>query len=203
MGIFYTNITLRTDQQTIAAYLQQKQRAAYVSPTVNAYTVVFDKASEEDATELERLAVELSRALHTLAFAALVHDGDRFLYRLYEDGKLHDEFDEAPDYFVIDPIPAPPSGGNAEELCRVFGVPNALEDLRDIFDRVAKTATAEDWFEGSLVGDEIHDVLTQALRLPAFAVDTGYYSIVNEALPQDLSKDSLVFCGGQSQDESI
>ncbi len=195
MGISYTNITVRAEQQAVAAYMKQQQRRAYVSRTVNGYTVVFDQASEEDARELQNLALDLSRVFQTVAFAVLVHDGDLFLYWLYEDGKWIDEFDESPDYFAVEPMPSPPQGGNPEELCRAFRAPDAREDVRDIFDRVNRTATSDDWFVGALVGDEIHDVLTQALGLPAFAVDTGYYTIVNDALPEDLPKESLVHCG--------
>lgn len=195
MGIFYTDITLKDiDQQSAASYLKANHRQAYVSPTFNGCTVVFDKASDEDGHTLYQLAAELSEALHCVALAVLVHDGDLFLYWLYERGRLADEYNSAPGYFEVD-VKYIPTAGNAEKLCEAFQVPEALVEVHDIFQRVIKTATDDDYSEEHLIGDEIHDVLAQALNLPLFVVDTGYYSIVDNILPADLEKAALIYCG--------
>jgi Tol biopolymer transport system component len=82
MGLFYTNITLYgPNQQQVTQYLKTLGRAAYVSPTVDGFTVVYDKQTEDqDERELIDLACGLSRAFQCPALAALVHDSDVFAY---------------------------------------------------------------------------------------------------------------------------
>ncbi len=198
MGVFYTNITLKgARQQEVADHLKRDQRQAYVSPATSGCVVVFDRISDEDEAALCELASSLSEEFQCPALAALVHDGDLFLYWLYEAGRLVDEYDSAPAYFQTDAEPTPPKGGNPEALCEAFQAQRALSDLQAIFERATKTALDDDWSEDHLIGDEIHDVIAQALGLPLFAVDTGYYSILNGSLPEDLGKESLIYCADE------
>jgi hypothetical protein len=198
MGVFYTNITLKgAGQQEVADHLKHARRQAYVSPATNGCVIVFDRISDEDEGALCELASNLSEEFRCPALAALVHDGDLFLYWLYEAGRLVDEYNSAPAYFQTDAEPTPPKGGNPEALCEAFQAQNALCDLQAIFERATRTALDNDWSEEHLIGDEIHDVIAQVLGLPLFVVDTGFYSILNGSLPQDLSKESLVYCAEQ------
>jgi hypothetical protein len=73
-------------------------------------------------------------------------------------------------------------------------VPEAVVEVIDIFDRARQAVMDDDPSEAHLIGDEIHDVLAQALNLPLFVVDTGYHSIMNGFLPDDLAKESLIMC---------
>lgn len=198
MGISYTNITLKSvDQSALSNYLKALKREAYVSPIKNDCTVIFDKLSDEDVDTLCNLAGELSEKFHCPAFAVLVHDDDLFLYWLYQSGQLIDQYNSMPSYFDADEPPALPAGGDAEKLCEIFQKREALKDVVNIFERAIKTVIADEWSEEHLIGDEIHDVMIQALGLPLFAVDTGYYSIENDELPEDLDKEGLIYCGSE------
>jgi hypothetical protein len=194
MGIFYTNITLYgVDQPTVANYLRQQKRDAYVSPMQSGCTVIFDKESDLHIEALCSLATELSTTFHCAAFAVNIHDGDVFYYYLYQSGQLIDDYDSVPSYFFNEE-PQAPIGGDAQKLCEAFHRPEAVAEVIDIFDRARQTVMDDDYSEAHLSGDEIHDVLAQALNLPLFAVDTGYHSITNGFLPDDLAKESLVLC---------
>ena len=78
MGLFYTTFTtLGPDATAVSAALKKLRRAAFVSPTVEAYTVVYDqKTEEQDFTEIEKLGVELSKACGAPVLAAALHDDD-------------------------------------------------------------------------------------------------------------------------------
>lgn len=66
----------------------------------NGWITVYDEASEpQDIKELGRLAKGLSSKLKSAVFSFMVHDSDIFVYLLYENGKLIDQFDSNPDYF--------------------------------------------------------------------------------------------------------
>ncbi len=194
MGIFYTNITLHgVDQSMVAGYLKQQKRDAYVSPTLNGRTVVFDKDSDLHIDALCTLAAELSTVFRCTALAVNIHDGDVFYYYLYQSGQLTDDYDSVPSYFFNEE-PQAPIGGEARKLCEAFHQLDAVDEVIDIFDRAKHTVMDDEPSETHLTGDEIHDVLAQALNLPPFVVDTGYHSIVNGFLPDDLAKESLVLC---------
>ena len=62
MGGFYTNITLKgPNEAEVADYLRQVDRTAFVSPTIERVTIVYDKASECQGQRLFDLAHALSR----------------------------------------------------------------------------------------------------------------------------------------------
>ena len=53
MGNFYTNVTLRgSNQDSIVEYMTRQNRNAYVSPTVNDCTVVYDEECEYKETDI-------------------------------------------------------------------------------------------------------------------------------------------------------
>ncbi len=194
MGIFYSNITVKNvDQAAAAKYLEDGKRQAYVSQTSNGYTVVFDKDADDSPTNLQDLCLALSKVFRTVAFAVVVHDGDVFYYWLYEKGKLLDDYDSRPGSFESEPI-LPPVG-NSKELCRACQKPDALSRVRDIFERVYRTEAEHGLAESYPSGEDIHKALVEALNMPRIAVCTSYYTIVNDALPTDYDKHSLVRCG--------
>lgn len=196
MGLFYTNITLYgPNQQQIAQHLKTLGRAAYVSPTVDGFTVVYDKQTEDqDEKELIGLACGLSRTFRCSALAVLVHDSDIFAYWLCESGRLTDAYDSAPTYFDPHAAPSPPSGGKPEILCKAFGREQAIEDVRRIFESVEAGSLDDDWSSDYLFAENIHRELVAALGMPTFAAMAGYYVIENGEVPEGLDKAALLRC---------
>src|SRR5579885_624820 len=101
MGSFYTNITLKgPSQEQVAAYLCERRRDAYVSPTINGVTIVYDREADEQLPGvLDSVSADLSSTFHCPAWWTLLHDSDVFLYALYVDGVRIDEYNSAPSYF--------------------------------------------------------------------------------------------------------
>lgn len=167
MGQFLTNIVLRGPiQGDVAAFLASSGRSAFVSPTVNGCTIVFDEASEsQDLDTLMEAAEMLSTKLNCPALATLVHDSDVLILICYDSGRLVMDYNSAPDYFGGgEDEPSGPAGADPEALCRVFGsrkvdeVRSALE-LRGTF---AEEALAK---------------IVDALGLPPAAANTSFSQI--------------------------
>lgn len=183
MGNFYTNITLHgPDQDATVAFLNAQRRAAYVSPTVNGCTVVFDEACETQDTEiLEALAAQLSQQFACPALAVLNHDDDVLWYKLYDAGQALDEYNSAPDYFGDEEEGPRGAGGDARKLCRAF---KAEQNLNDV-ERILRAA------DEYLFALEQHDELVRALGLPTFAVGTGYNYLAEDETPEGLDASDL------------
>lgn len=191
MGSFYTNITLRGPaQDSVAEYLNQQNRNAYVSPTANDCTVIYDAACEsQDTRILEDLASELSKRFGCPALAVLNHDDDILWYKLYESGQFVDEYDSAPSYF--DPHAteiAAPKGGDAQKLCGAFKAEGRSAEVEEILRAPG--------IVGYLYAAERHQALAGALGIPEFSVGCGYNYIEEDELPEDLSADDLRHTGG-------
>ena len=163
MGLFYTNITLRgPSQQQVAEHLKALGRTAHVSPTVDGFTVVYDRQTEDqDKRVLTGLACDLSQTFRCPALAALVHDSDVFAYWLCESGGVTDTYDSIPAYFGGEP--SPPAGGDVEKLCRAFGREGAIDEVQRILDAVRTASLSDDWSPGQLFGEDIHRQLAAAL----------------------------------------
>src|SRR5205823_3754625 len=90
----YTNSILKGPQQeAIVAHLTEHKHRAFISPTVNGFTLVYTPFDAWTA-----VAEELSRTFHCPAFFTFGYDSDVFGYTLYEDGSIRDEYESAPDY---------------------------------------------------------------------------------------------------------
>lgn len=186
MGNFYTNITLRgSSQDEIAEYLTEQNRAAYVSPTVNNCTVVYDEECEsQDADILADLASSLSRRFKCPALAVLNHDDDILWYKLFEAGQLTDEYDSCPDYFGADAGElSMPEGGDARKLCSAFDA----EQNQSEVERILRAPNPDAY----LFAFERHEDLAKALGIPTFSVGCGYNYIQEDELPEGLEADSL------------
>ena len=193
MGAFYTNITLRgPDREQVAQCLKQMKRTAYVSPTADGFTVVYDKETEnQDDADLMGLASQLSAAFECPALAVLVHDSDVLAYWLFEEGTLADEYNSAPGYFE-GLARTHPAGGNPEKLCAAFAAHDAVESVADIFRAVRSRGVGGDRSEGYVFVEDLHQDLTQALGMPSFAVSTGYRYLETGDRPQGLEQAVLV-----------
>jgi hypothetical protein len=188
MGFFYTTITLRGVEQTdVVAYLKRRHRDAYVSPTINDITVVYDREGEgQDTNVLEGLAGDLSAAFGIPAVAALLHDDDVFWYGLFVDGDQVDEYNSAPGYFG-EADPGPPVGGDAARLARAFGAEDHIEKI----DEILHAWDDDDWNEG-FGAEERHQALAEALSLPPYAYSMGYYSIGFGNVPEGVDRTLLI-----------
>ena len=78
MGMFYTNLTLYgPDRRTVVDAVRRRHRAAYVRPTVNHFTTVYDREAEgQDFDVIEKLGRELSRDLACPVIGVVLHDDD-------------------------------------------------------------------------------------------------------------------------------
>jgi hypothetical protein len=186
MGNFYVNYTLRgVSQQAVAAALAGRE--AVVAPPVNETVVAFDAASDEQDLEvIASLAAELSGGLHCPVLAVLNHDDDILWYRLYADGRLADEYDSSPGYFDDAAESSGPAGGDARQLCSLFGAAGAEEEV----ERVLRKSGFDD--DGYAFAVERHEALVQALGISAFAVGTSYASFDEGELPEGLSPESVI-----------
>jgi hypothetical protein len=194
MGAFYTNIVLRgPDQGQVVLFLTQEKRLAYVSPTIDGFTVVYDEKSEsQDETTLSGLASQLSEAFGCTALAVLVHDSDIFAYWLFEAGELTDEYNSMPGYF--DDPSLPPLGGDPNRLCAAFGVEDGVDRATSVFHKVASRNLEDGWAGSYVFAEDIHHDLVGLLGIPSFAVSTGYRYIEQGDIPEELDSDSLVEC---------
>lgn len=163
MGNFYTNYTVRTtDQKAVAATLHG--RAAFVSSVDNDCVVVFDEESEEqDIGVIRGLASCLSRAVRCPVLAVVNHDDDILAYFLFDNGVGFDEYDSTPDYFEGEGTP--PSGGDAQKICSVFGSSSESETNTILHD------------SDYVFAFERHEALASALGLPKFTVGNGFNAI--------------------------
>ena len=193
MGASYTNITLRgPNRDQIAQCLKQMKRTAYVSPTTDGFTVVFDEETEnQDDADLMGLASQLSAAFECPALAVLVHDSDILAYWLFDEGTLADEYKSAPGY--LDGLARThPAGGNPEKLCAAFAAHDAVESVAGVFQAVRSRGIGGSQSGGYALVEDLHQDLIQSLGMPSFAVSTGYRYLEAGDRPQGLEQAVLV-----------
>jgi len=185
VGNFYTNITLRSrDTDRIVTSLTELRRPALVAPPSDGFSVVYDRASEDqDPKVIDEAARHLSARLECAALAVVNHDDDVLWLGLYERGKVVDEYTSAPGYF--DGEERAPEGGDAERLCRAFGAEGRDAEVEAAL-RVPAGSEAGFVFEF-----ERHQALVQALGLPLIAVGAGFTYIEEGELPDGVVEDQL------------
>lgn len=99
MPASFVNYQIRSDDQSavVAAAAELVAGRAYVSPPKSGWISLYDENSElQDAHEIGRLGSELSARLATAVFAFLVDESTLFVYYLFENGDLADEYHSAP-----------------------------------------------------------------------------------------------------------
>ena len=188
MGNFYTNITLRTEQQEeVVAALRDLEREAFVSPPDKSCIVVFDEETEDQDFEgLKKLAGALSSALKCPALAVLVHDDDILMYSLHEDGKQRDEYNSSPGYFDGD-AGTEPEGGDPAVLCRAFGVAS-ISGVEEVLHTPRAGGDGDD---GYVFEHERHEALVEALRISAFGVACGFNYLAEGECPEGTTPESF------------
>jgi hypothetical protein len=183
MGLFYSNFTLYgPDHQKVADAVRRMRRMAYVSPTVNRFTTVYDReAEQQDFDVIELVGRELSLDLECPVIGAVLHDDDVLYYWLFRNGDVRHAYNSSPAYFDPDSEPLPPEGGDADELCESFGVPSAVDTVEAILRQVLLDDSA------SLTGElERHRALAAVFGMPDHAIGVGYDAIQNGYLPESL-----------------
>ena len=183
MGLFYTTFTTHgAEQAEVLVALRKMQRTAFVSPTVNRYTVIFDCVGEEqDFTEIEKLGQSLSVECHTPVLAAALHDDDVLYLWLFQAGECRDFYDSLPQYF--DPVaePGAPEGGDSAKLCEAFGNTHKIKEIQTLL-----RANLLDNEQPEITGElERHQALLKVLGMPAFAATVTYSSIEGNYLPDE------------------
>jgi hypothetical protein len=185
MGVFYTNITLRSrDTDRIIGALAEQRRTAFVSLPQGAFSVVYDEASEgQDSEVIDKLTAHLSARLDCAALAVVNHDGDVLWFGLYEQGQRRDEYNSTPGYFGG--AERPPEGGDSARLCRALGAEGKEAEVEALL----RVPAGSD--EGFVFESERHQALVEALGLPELAVDAGFNYIEAGELPEGLEPDQL------------
>lgn len=196
LGSTYTNILLKgLAQEQVVTYLQQRQEASFVSPTIHGLTFVYA------AHGWQNLALDLSRVFHAPAFWASVYDSDVFKYALYADGILldtytsdprpYDEGNEEEDEQSFDDTSmgkaelsstaVEPEGGNAHVLCAIFGAERAVAQVEAVL-RPKPT----DPRDLTSFADYRHWYLAEALGWPPRPCRTGYRYLLRDGVEADL-----------------
>lgn len=190
MGNFYVTFSVKhADAQAVADVLRAGKRSAYVAPPARGYVVVYDEDSDsQNAEAVARVGKLLSRKLEAPVLAVMNHDDDVLYYWLFEGGKEVDGYDSCPDYFGEDEDEDEPpgdTGGDAETLCRVLGVPEAVRKVDAILHGE----------ESSPFAVMRHAALAEALGLPKASVGMGFRYVENGELPEGVTKDQLLRVG--------
>ncbi len=183
MGLFYTTFTTYgPDQLEVIAVLRKMQRSAFISPTIERYTVIYERKTEEqDFSEIEELGKRLSEECDAPVLAAVLHDDDVLYLWLFQKGQRRDFYNSLPQYFDPDSEPGPPEGGDSGELCEAFR-PDANK-------KRVETLLRANLLEDELLelsGDfERHQALIKELGMPAYAAGVTYSSVEGKYLPEE------------------
>lgn len=217
MGSKYRNLTLRGAEQTeVRRTLAAMGRTGAVCPTVDGFTVVYERTPKPGEAARPELAAELSRGLACVAWDVLNFDDDVLWYQLYRNGERVDKYLSNPAYgledflkqgatyeqalrsgldpdFITEEMwarrepPTGPGGGSAAVLCAALGVPHAEEQVCEILRRPLRHYVFELNRHGELAG---------ALGLPDFVAGFDYENMVEGDLPEELEPDMLLWTGG-------
>ena len=183
MGLFYTTFTTYgPDQTNVMSALRAMKRTAFVSPTIELYTVICDsKTEEQDFEEIEKFGKGLSDACDASVLAAVLHDDDVLYLWLFQEGECHDFYNSLPQYFDQDAEPGPPEGGDIAAICAAFGKDEKKEEIERLL-----CANLLDGELPEIPGElERHQALLNELGMPAFAAGVTYSSINGKYLPEE------------------
>jgi hypothetical protein len=186
MGSFYTNLTLRSpDTARIESTLRALRRVAALTPPLDGYTVVFDRAcDDQDTEEVGELASQLSIKLQCAVLAVINHDDSALIYELHDRGEFVDHYVSQPEYFEIDESE---KGGDAERLARAFGAETSIERVRAVLH--PESGGAAPYSSES----ERHQDLIEVLGMPRASLGYGFDRVEAGDLPRDLAASALVW----------
>jgi len=184
MGLFYTNMTLyRPDRSEVAAALRRLKRSAFLSPTLDGHTVVFDEAIEEQDTEaIEQLSQLITKEMSCVAMTAVLHDDNVLYLWLFEKGKLRDHYNSCPAYFD-DSLSPEPSGGDSRAICSAFARPDCAKKVEKLL-RIDLLESPDSEIPGE---QERHSALATQLGMPTFVAGLGYSAIAGGYIPSEFT----------------
>jgi hypothetical protein len=190
MGLFYTNMTLyRPIRESVLAVLRQQRRVAFLSPTVEGHTVVYDQIiDEEDANAIEGLGRTLTAELACSALAASLHDDDVLYLWLFHNGRVRDRYDSCPGYYDPDATRSvPPMGGNSKLLCKKFDRLERQERVEQLL-RVDLLEETHPEMQREL---QRHQLLATELGMPKSVAGLGYSAIAGNYVPKEFRRISF------------
>ncbi len=199
MGNFYANITLAGPTQTeLLNYLRKESHDAYVSPTLDGFTVVYERECDnQNERILHSLTSELSKEFNCPALFVVNHDDDVLIYAVYQNGSCLEDYNSDPTYFTEndeEPVdqevdengrPVTRLGSSIAShdptpLCTVFNRLQAIARLKVILRLRSWTFAIEQ-----------HQAIAEALGLPPFLVGSGFRYIEQGEEPQGISLEDL------------
>jgi hypothetical protein len=186
VGNFYVNYSTRgRDREAVAECLRSAKRKAFVSPTINDTTVVFDEGADtQDEAIIKDVGKRISKVLAAPVLAVINHDDDILAYWLFEGGEISDEYNSCPGYFS-DEGGDTPEGGDAKKICSAFGVPAKAK-------QVEKILRDEEEYVFAL---DRHKALAELLQHPWPYVCMGYGYIKEGSFAEGISAEDLLAVG--------
>lgn len=188
MGTTYANITLKGPKaQDILQELGNQGRSAFVSPTEDDLTTVYDMDSDEgDTTALTDLAEDLSGYFGCPALAVQTLDEELFNYWLFSDGELLDSYRSPAQSLDPEGKGSPRSkGGKPELLAQLFNNDATREEIIDILH-------CPDQDCGFSLAVDRHLSLVELLGLPMCSVGFGFCDLDSGEYPEDLDEEDLL-----------
>lgn len=179
----YSNITLKGPRAAdILQELGDQGRSAFVSPTQDSLSTVYDlDSAEEGSSALMELAANLSEYFGCPALAVQTSDEELFCYWLFTDGQLLDNYQSpAPSMNAL-----ASQGGNPDFLIQNFNPDVSAEEIAEILhdpdqDKIFTLAV------------DRHLALVELLDLPLCAVGYGFCELESGEYPEDLDPDDLL-----------
>lgn len=188
MGSIYANITLKGPKaQDILQELGNQGRSAFVSPTQDGLTTIFEMDSDEgDSSILSDLAEDLSGYFGCPALAVQTVDEELFRYWLFADGELLDTYKSpAPSMDSEGKGDFKSHGGNPDLLIQHFNTDASSEEISDILH-------CPDHDCGFTLAVDRHLSLVELLCLPLCSVGFGFCDLDSGEYPEDLDEEDLL-----------
>ncbi len=165
MGLFCSNIHLRTDSRAAVADALDDSLQSIVLDAENGWVSVYVDGLLEQEDGPKQLAASLSAKLRTDSISFAVHDSDVVRYWIHVSGELTDEYDSWPGY--AEGNRPQPSGGDLDELARLSAPGYGVRELRRVM-------AADRIFADDLVND-----LAQMLGIGRDRATDDYRFLVN------------------------
>lgn len=193
MGTTYANITLKGPKaQDILQELGNQGRSAFVSPTEDDLTTVYEMDSDEgDAVILRDLAEDLSGCFGCPALAVQAVDEELLRYWLYADGELLDAYTSpAPSLDHEARGNTKSRGGKPDLLVQCFNSDATSEEIIEILH-------CPDQDCGVTLSADRHLSLAELLGLPLCSVGFGFCDLDSGEYPEDLDEEDLLRVDGE------
>ncbi len=186
MGTIYANITLKGPQaQDILQELGNQGKSAFVSPTEDGLTTVYEMDSDEsDPSVLTDLAEDLSGYLGCPALAVKTLDEELFCYWLFSDGELVDTYKSVAQT-LDNAVKTKSAGGRPELLAQLFNTDVTSEEISEILH-------CPDQDCGFSLAVDRHLSLVELLGLPMCSVGFGFCDLDSGEYPEDLEEEDLL-----------